>query len=176
MKEVGIESCVGNIVFVNFVIMKTNELMINGKDAWTTYRVRMGSGFLNALETDADDKEYITNTVRTEDGTRVIPVRPKKAERNVTLEFVVVGRDHTDYNNRMKTFDALMDNGFVTIQVPYSKEDIYRLYCSRKSTSYTRGNAIGKKSIKFVEYNPKNRGELTDEDRGMFYLKEFENL
>lgn len=158
--------------------MKTNELMINGQDAWATYRIKMGGGFLDALEADADNKDYITNSVRTEDGTRVIPIRPKKAERNVTLEFVIVGRDHNDYNSRLSAFDALMDNGFITIQVPSSKSDIYRLFCSRKSTSYSRGKggAIGKKSIKFVEYNPKNRGALTSEDRAMFNMKEYEDL
>ena len=69
--------------------MNTNELIINGQDAWATYRIKMGSGFLDALEADADNKDYITNSVRTEDGTRVILIRPKKAERNVTLEFTI---------------------------------------------------------------------------------------
>ena len=158
--------------------MNTNELIINEKDAWVTYRVKMGNGFMDALEADADNKSYITNEVRTEHGTRVVPIRPKKAERSITLEFVIVGIDHSDYNKRVKAFDALMDNGFVTIQVPKSKDDIYRLYCARKSTTYSRGKggSIGKKSLKFVEYNPTNRGELTDSDREKFTLKEFENI
>ena len=103
---------------------------------------------------------------------------PKKAERSITLEFVIIGRDHTDYNKRVKAFDALMDNGFVTIQVPKSKDDVYRLYCARKSSSYSRGKggSIGKKSLKLVEYNPTNRGELTDSDREKFTLKEFEDI
>ena len=157
--------------------MNTNELIINGKDAWTTYRVKMGYGFLDALEADADNKSYITNEVRTEHGTRVVPIRPKKAERSITLEFVIVGRDHSDYNKRVKAFDALMDNGFVAIQVPSSKDDVYRLYCARKSSSYSRGKggSIGKKSIKFIEYDPTNRGELTIEDKSKFNLKEFED-
>ncbi len=157
--------------------MNTNELIINGNDAWSTYRVKMGSGFLDALETDADNKDYITNTVRTEHGTRVVPIRPKKAERSVTLEFVIVGKDHNDYNERLKAFDSIMDNGFVTIQVPKSKDDVYRLYCARKSTTYSRGKggAIGKKSIKFSEYDPTDRGELTDVDKKRFTLNEFEN-
>ena len=144
--------------------MNTNELIINEKDAWATYRVKMGFGFLDALEADADNKSYITNEVRTEHGTRVVPIRPKKAERSITLEFVIVGIDHSDYNK--------------TIQVPKSKDDIYRLYCARKSTTYSRGKGgcIGKKSLKFVEYNPTNRGELTDSDREKFTLKEFENI
>ena len=156
--------------------MKANELLINGKDAWATYRIRMGSSFLNALEADADNKDYITNTVRTEHGTRVVPLKPKKAERNVTLEFVIVGTNHNDYVQRIKVFDELMDNGFVTLQVPDSKDDVYRLYCARKSTTYSRGKGgtIGKKSIKFVEYDPTNRGELQDEDKKLFTLKEFD--
>lgn len=156
--------------------MNTDELIINGKDAWSTYRVKMGSGFVEALEADADNKDYITNTVRTEHGTRVVPIRPKKAERSITLEFVIIGKDHNDYNARVKVFDAIMDNGFVTIQVPKSKDDIYRLYCARKSTSYSRGRggAIGKKSIKFSEYDPTDRGMLTTDDVLKFSLKEFE--
>ena len=128
--------------------MNTNELIINGKDAWTTYRVKMGNGFLDALEADADNKSYITNEVRTEHGTRVVPIRPKKAERSITLEFVIVGRDHSDYNKRVKAFD-------------YSRG---------------KGGAIGKKSLKFIEYNPTNRGVLTDFDINMFTLKEFEDI
>lgn len=137
----------------------------------------MGYGFLDALEADADNKSYITNEVRTENGTRVVPIRPKKAERSITLEFVIVGRDHSDYNKRVKAFDSLMDNGFVAIQVPCSKDDVYRLYCARKSSSYSRGKggSIGKKSIKFIEYDPTNRGELTIEDKSKFNLKEFED-
>lgn len=137
----------------------------------------MGYGFLDALEADADNKSYITNEVRTENGTRVVPIRPKKAERSITLEFVIVGRDHSDYNKRVKAFDSLMDNGFVAIQVPSSKDDVYRLYCARKSSGYSRGKggSIGKKSIKFIEYDPTNRGELTIEDKSKFNLKEFED-
>lgn len=161
----------------NFAIMD-NELILNGKDAWTAYRVRMGGGFLDALEADADNKDWTTNTVRTEHGSRVIPVRPKKAERSVTLEFAIIGRDHADYNKRLSDFNAIMDNGFVTIQVPRSKEDIYRLYCARKSTSYSRGKGgrSGKKSIKFMEYDPSNRGALTPDEIDMYELKEYEDL
>lgn len=177
MKANGSSHFVFILYFGNFANMNTNELIINGNDAWSTYRVKMGSGFLDALETDADNKDYITNTVRTEHGTRVVPIRPKKAERSVTLEFVIVGKDHNDYNERLKAFDSIMDNGFVTIQVPKSKDDVYRLYCARKSTTYSRGKggAIGKKSIKFSEYDPTDRGELTDVDKKRFTLNEFEN-
>lgn len=66
--------------------MNSNELIINGKDAWTNYRVKMGSGFLDALEADADNKSYIANEVRTEHGTRVVPIRPKKAAESALVK------------------------------------------------------------------------------------------
>lgn len=154
-----------------------NELIINGNDAWETYHVRMGTGLLDTLEADADNKDYVTNSIRTEDGDRILPIRPKIASRTITLEFVIVGSDHDDYNARVKAFDAIMDNGFLTIQVPRSKEDIYRLFCARKSSSYARGaGTIGKKSIKFIEPNPRNRGELTDEEKKMYNLSEIEEF
>ena len=122
--------------------MNTNELIINGKDAWTTYRVKMGNGFLDALEADADNKSYITNEVRTEHGTRVVPIRPKKAERSITLEFVIVGRDHSDYNKRVKAFDSLMDNGFVTIQVP-NRKMMYTVCIVRENLLLIQGGKVG---------------------------------
>lgn len=152
-----------------------NELLINGKDAWETYGIRMGSGFINALEADADNKEYITNSVDTEHGTRILPIRPKKSSRTVTLEFVIIGKDHTDFIAKLRAFDELMDNGFVTLQVSQWSDYVYRLYCARKSTSYSHGMCICKKSLKFTEPNPTNRGELTEEDKDMFDLKSFED-
>lgn len=154
-----------------------NELFINGHDAWTTYRVSMGNGFIDSLEADADSKDYITNSVRTEHGDRVIPIRPKKASRTITLEFVIIGSSHDDYVKRVKAFDELMDNGFVTIQVPKSRDDIYRLFCSRKSSSYGHSTSgkVGKKSLKFIEANPNNRGELTSSDKKLFQMSEYED-
>lgn len=153
----------------------TNELIINGNDAWSTYRVRMGSGFIDALEADADNKDYISNSVRTEHGVRIVPIRPKKDSRSVTLEFVIIGKTKADLVARMKAFDEIMDNGFVTIQVPKSKTDVYRLYCARKSSSYSRGNKVCKKSLKFTEPNPTDRGTITEAEKLLYSLKEYED-
>lgn len=175
MKSECLEICFKCLLFRNFANMKKKELILNGKDAWATYGVRMGSGFIDALEADADNKEYITNEVRTEHGTRIVPVRPKKSSRTVTLEFVIKGTTHDDYVAKMKVFDNLMDNGFITLQIPYSKDDIYRLFCARKSSSYSHGTVIGKKSIKFTEPDPTNRGELTEVEEDYYDLKEYED-
>ena len=49
-----------------------NDLIINGKDAYKTWKVCMGSKFLDNLETPPPLKDYITSGSRTENGQRVI--------------------------------------------------------------------------------------------------------
>ena len=48
------------------------ELLINGKDAWTTWGVCMGEGFLDSIDAPAPMKDYIENESRLEHGKRVI--------------------------------------------------------------------------------------------------------
>lgn len=156
--------------------MAKNEMILNGNDAWIMYGVRMGSGFVDSLMTDSDMKDYVSNSVRTEDGIRIVPIRPKIDSRTVTLEFIIIGSSHDNFLSRLRAFDALMDNGFVTIQVPSVSSDIYRLYCTRKSSSYARGNNICKKSLRFTEANPRNRGELTSAEKELYNMKEYEDL
>ena len=50
----------------------TGELYINGKDAWVTWGVNMGDGFLDALDAPLQMKEYIDNERRLEQGKRMI--------------------------------------------------------------------------------------------------------
>jgi hypothetical protein len=162
------------------------ELLINNIDA-STMGIRMGNGFIGALETPADQRDYITNTVRTENGDRIVGVRPKKASRSVTLEFQIVGSRHEtgktmhqSYEDRFDAFCALLDNGFMTISVPGSRKDVYRLYSARKSSPYAKGKTnygeVGKLSVKFLEPDPTNRGAFSEEDTAKLSLPEIENV
>ena len=56
------------------------ELYINGNDAWTTWGVNMGDGFLDAIDAPLPMKDYIENSSRTEHGKRVN--RQRKARFN----------------------------------------------------------------------------------------------
>ena len=47
------------------------DLLINSKDAYVTWGVRMGDGFLDALGASAPMKEFIENKSRLEHGKRV---------------------------------------------------------------------------------------------------------
>ena len=40
------------------------ELLINGKDAWTTWGVCMGEGFLDSIDAPVPMKDYIENGSR----------------------------------------------------------------------------------------------------------------
>lgn len=49
-----------------------SELLINNKDAYTIWGVRMGKGFLDVLGASSPMKEFIENKSRLEHGKRVI--------------------------------------------------------------------------------------------------------
>lgn len=68
------------------------ELIINGKDAFTEWGVRMGDGFLDTLNGYFPMKEYITNNDRTQDGVQYVGT-PKVNERSIVLNFTMEGRD-----------------------------------------------------------------------------------
>lgn len=165
------------------------DLLINNVDA-KNYGIRMGKNFIDSLEAPVDQRDYISNEVRTEDGIRIIPVKPTKSSRTVTLEFQIMGvanngkTAHEDYESKVDKFNELCDNGFMTIQVPKSRSDVYRLYSQRKSSSYSKGKAnlgeVGKISVKFLEPNPSKRGAFdsydNDHDTAKLALPTYESL
>lgn len=160
------------------------DFLIDNKSA-LSLGIRMGSSFLDNLEAPADQKDYITNSVRTEHGDRVIPVRSKLASRTVTLEFVIIGKAnsgktaHEAYEERLDAFYEILHNGFVTISVPDSRNDVYRLWAQMKSSTYAKGKgdggAIGKISVKFMEPNPGDRGAIDSSDLALFNVPEYED-
>lgn len=68
-----------------------NELLINGENAYTTWGVRMGEGFLDVIGASAPMKDFIENKSRLEHGKRVIINNPKVDEREITLSFTIEG-------------------------------------------------------------------------------------
>ena len=57
------------------------DLLINGRDAYKTWGVRMGDKFLDVLGASLPMKEFIENKSRLEHGKRVIINNPKIDER-----------------------------------------------------------------------------------------------
>ncbi len=136
-----------------------NELLINGENAYTTWGVRMGEGFLDVLGASSPMKEFIENKSRLEHGKRVIINDPKIDEREITLSFTIEGNSQSDYQAKKKAFFEELYKGVVDIQVPANSNEIYHLIYLGKSVAYAQSlnRTFGKISAKFNEPNPANR-------------------
>ena len=136
-----------------------NELLINGENAYTTWGVRMGDGFLDVLGASSLMKEFIENKSRLEHGKRVIINNPKVDEREITLSFTIEGNSQSDYQAKKKAFFDELYKGVVDIQVPANSNEIYHLIYLGKSVAYAQSldRTFGKISAKFNEPNPANR-------------------
>lgn len=137
----------------------TGQLYINNKDAWTTWGVRMGSGFLDALDGFPPMKDYIENDSRLEHGRRIITTGAKVDSREITLEFTITGTSDSDYRTKKKALQSELQAGAFTLKVPALGSDVYHLVYTGKSVSYglSLSRCFGKLSAKFTEPNPMDR-------------------
>lgn len=135
------------------------NLLINGKDALQEWGVRMGTGFLDAIDVPCQMKEYIENDSRLEHGKRVITNNPKIAARILTLPFTIHGDTESDYQTKKKAFYDELYKGKLDIQIPIVSDEVYHLVYTGGSTSYAqnRQRTFCKFSVKFQEPNPSNR-------------------
>lgn len=133
-----------------------NELLINNKDAYTTWGVRMGDDFLDVIGASVPLKDFIENKSRLEHGKQVIINNPKVDEREITLSFTIEGNSCLDYQVKKKAFFDELYKGRVDIQVPVNSDDIYHLIYTGKNISYAQNldRTFGKVSCKFSEPNP----------------------
>ena len=139
----------------------TGDLFINGKDAWATWSVRMGDGFLDTIDGFNEMKDYIENESRLEHGKRVITDNAKVDSREITLQFTIEGNSENDYRTKKKSFQTELEKGTVNIKVPTLGNEVYKLVYLGKSLSYglSPDRCFGKVSGKFCEPNPMDRSE-----------------
>ena len=137
------------------------DLIINNKDAWSTWGVCMGDGFLDTIDSFNEMKDYIENESRLEHGKRVITDNAKVASREITLQFTIEGSSESDYRTKKKAFQAELERGTVNIKIPALGTELYRLVYLGKNVSYglSLDRCFGKVSSKFCEPNPANRSE-----------------
>lgn len=135
------------------------DLLINGLDAYATFGVRMGDGFLEAIGAPVPVKDYIENQSRTENGKRVITTNVKLASREVSLEFTIQGSSPQDYQAKKKAFLAEMYSGALTVKVPDDSADVYHLIYRGNSPTYamSRNRCFARMVLKLEEPNPANR-------------------
>lgn len=139
----------------------TGELYINGKDAWVTWGVNMGDGFLDALDAPLQMKEYIENESRLEHGKRMITANAKIDSREITLGFTIMGASESDYRAKRKAFLSELQAGAFTVNVPKLGADLYKLVYTGRSISYglSADRMFGHFTMKATEPNPADRAE-----------------
>lgn len=139
----------------------TGDLIINGKDAFSTWGVRMGDGFLDAIDGFNQMKDYIENESRLEHGKRIITDNARVDSREITLQFTIEGSSESDYRTKKKAFQTELEKGAVSIKVPVLGSEVYKLVYLGKSVSYglSFDRRFGKVSSKFEEPNPTDRSE-----------------
>ena len=133
------------------------DLYINSQDAWSTWKVAMGDGFIENLLLPAGTKDFIENESRLENGKRVIYNDPKVASREVTLTFNIHGDTTSEYLANYKAFVSALQAGKVTVRVPAVGMTFTLVY--KKSTSFNIGRARVDSSlaVTFEEPDPTAR-------------------
>lgn len=137
------------------------DIFINSKDAYSTWGVSMGDGFIDAIDSFNELKGFVENESRLENGKRVITANPKIAARQLSLQFTIRGDSETDYRVKKKNFQKELEKGLVTIKIPSLGEEVYKLVYTGKNIAYgmSLNRRFGKVSMKFEEPNPADRAE-----------------
>ena len=148
-----------------------NDLLIKGvgdtdyKNGYDYYHVRMGSGFIDAIEGSVQLKEAVENESRLEHGVRMM-VNTKKAKRNVTLMFNIHGRTQAEYMTNKAAFETMIQKGLVSIKI---NDDLhpnyYHLVYTGKSVTYKHSYSgiFGTMACQFTEPNPNNHTSIANE-------------
>ena len=134
------------------------DLLINNKDAFATWGVRMGDGFIEAIYSPLPMKEIIENKYRLQDGKKIIIAIRKIDERDLTLTFTLQGNSPTDYIAKYKAFLNEITKGEFTVKIPALGEEVYHLYYIRSASfGINTIRTFSKISVKLNEPNPGNR-------------------
>ena len=134
------------------------DLYINGNDAWGTYRVAMGEGFIQTLLTPAGIKDFIENESRMENWKRVVFNNSKVASRDLTLTFNIHGDTQEEYMLNYKAFVAVLQQGKVVLRVPDLDMTFTLVHKRSSSFALDRNRLNSRLSVKFEEPDPTSRG------------------
>lgn len=137
----------------------TGELYINNKDAWTTWGVNIGDGFLDAIDAPLAMKEYIEDESRLENGVKIDTSNAKVDSREITLGFTITGTSENDYRTKKAAFQTELQAGQFTVKIPAIGAQIYKLIYTGKSISYglNLDRRFGHFTMKCTEPDPSDR-------------------
>lgn len=139
-------------------------MYINGKDAYKTWGIYPEKGALSALMTPAPLKDYITNSVASDNGTSYAQAEiamPMVAERTVTLPIVLTASSEELFYSRYSDFCKELQGGKLNIKTRYQSGVVYHCYYNSCTQFSVYNGTLAKFSLKMTEPNPANR---TDDD------------
>lgn len=147
-------------------------LIINNNEAYSTYGVMMGEGFLDSLLAPVPLKAFVSNESRLQNGKRVITDSKyiRKGSREVTLTFVIVADTQAELQRRKEAFYALLYGAVVEISfgdIKKGTEVVYKAPTAETFRLLYTGNGVTygesithttcKVSAKFEETDPTDR-------------------
>ena len=136
----------------------SGDLTINNDDAYVTYGIVMGDGFLDALGSPSPMKDYIENVSRLEHGRRIFSRNTKLDSRELTLVFNMEGTSISDYQDKKERFYNLLYSGEdIKISTRRSAEVFKLKYKNSVGYGEEPSGMFGKISVKFIEPNPTDR-------------------
>lgn len=139
--------------------MAQGHLYINGKDAFIEYGIILANNSLSALMTPAPLKEWISNEVRSEDGTRyLVSDAPKQAKRDVSIIFQLVAQTEEQFARRYQKFcDEVLSLGIINLRTKWQPTIEYHFVYESCSQFNQFLLGIATFGLKMVEPNPTDR-------------------
>ena len=136
----------------------TNDLYINGYDAYTEFGMSFEGRARVALLTPPALKDPIVNKSRVEHGTRYITGNsPKVEERSLDLAFHIVAASEADFLYKYEGLCRELEGEELTL-VTRQKPDTYYHLIYRSCTQYEEYNGtMAKFVLRVIEPNPKDR-------------------
>lgn len=132
------------------------ECIINGVDI-LTMGVHIGEDFISELDKLPSMKAYVSNSSRRKDGTSYILNSPKVEERELTLRFVIHGKNPDDYREKRAQFLELIVGKRIRCHVPFLKTTYNLIYTNCVEYALNRRGNTSRIALKFVEPNPMDR-------------------
>lgn len=133
------------------------DFFINNIDAKQAYGISLHSSALTTLMTPVAVKEYITNEVRTENGTRLINAEPRVASRTFTLMLNLTAKNERQFLERYAAFCEVLQAGELRLRTKWQPEVTYVCYYKNCSQYSQFLNGIANLSLTLIEPDPSNR-------------------
>lgn len=133
------------------------DCFINGKDAYSEWKLVMGVDSVSALMTPPPLKPFTTNKSRTVDGEEVLVKNPRYESRDLQFEISICANSKSEFISNYNKFMLELKTGILNIKTKYQQDVLYRLmYVSCSQFTQFNGK-LGKFMLKLHEPNPANR-------------------